>query len=142
MSIRRNGTQKRRELSRRFPLPEGTEAFEYIDDLPYGSEDDDTSEGDDDDDEEQVSPATKKKKKKPKKKAKKKAKKKKKGKGNSDKTKTPKTLQVVQQSLRTLKNGQQVVDLTIDVQKIGGADKYEFRIVKKDNGSIKLVNVQ
>lgn len=150
MAIRRAGTRRKRVISHRFPIPFGTDAFEYDDDAEWGDEGD----ADDDDDDEET-PAKKKKKKKKRKKKKRKNKGKKKGKGGKKKRKgkkerddkdknkrvnTPKTLEVVKQTIRTKGDGSQVVDLTVDVDRIGRADKYEFRVVKKDNGNVRIVN--
>lgn len=146
------GTARKKILSHRFPVPLGTDIFEYDDDVEIGDEGD----FDDEDDEEKPVKKKKKKKKKRKKKKKKKGKKKgkkggkgkkkgKKGKKKKDdkeekRVNSPKTLDVVKQTIRTKKDGSQVVDLTVDVDKIGRADKYEFRVVKKDNGNVQVIN--
>ena len=150
MSIRRNGTAKKRVIPALFPIPAGTDVFEYEEE-----EEDDEGDYDDDDDPEDKKKKKKKKKRKKKKKKKKRKKKKgknkgKKGKGKKGKKKkegkddqkrpnSPKTLEVVKQTIRTKKDGSQVVDLTVDVDRIGRADKYEFRVVKKDNGNVKVI---
>lgn len=144
------GTARKKILSTRFPVPLGTDVFEYDDDAEIGDE------GDMDDEDEPKKKKKKRKKKKRRKKKRRKGKKKGKGKGKKrgkkgkgkrkkdtkedKRVNSPKTLEVVKQTIRTKKDGSQVVDLTVDVDKIGRADKYEFRVVKKDNGNVKVIN--
>jgi hypothetical protein len=45
---------------------------------------------------------------------------------------TPNALTVVEQIIRTLPDGSQVVDVVVEVDDVEGAVKYEFRIVKAD----------
>lgn len=42
----------------------------------------------------------------------------------------PDSLVVISQTLRTLKNGQEVVDVVFEVENIPGATKYELRVTK------------
>ena len=75
---------------------------------------------------------------------KKKKKKKKKGGGGGGKGKdkgekpprinTPTGFKVVKQVIRQKADGSQIVDLVVEVNKMGRADKYEFRITKADTG--------
>lgn len=51
----------------------------------------------------------------------------------------PKTFKIVKQTIRTLKDGSQVVDLTVEVEAVKGADKYEFRLTNKDTGKSTVV---
>lgn len=86
----------------------------------------------------------KKKKKKGKKKHNKKHKKKKKKKGKDDdrgksSIGTPKHLEIVKQIMRTKQDGSQVVDVVVEVDKISKADKYEFRVTRKDTGNTTVV---
>jgi len=148
MSIRRVGNARKRVLSSRFPVPLGTDTFEYDDDVEIGDEGDFDDEDDDDDEPKKKKRKKKKKKKKRKKKGKKKGgkkgkkgKRKKKDKDDKEQKRvnSPKSLEVVKQTIRTKRDGSQVVDLTVDVDKIGRADKYEFRVVKKDNGNVQVI---
>jgi hypothetical protein len=154
MVQRRTPRPSQRVVPHVFDIPLGVEDLVYDDD---SEELDDESDVDDYDEEPQdkTKKKKKKKKKKRKKRKKKKGKKKKnKGKGKKKKDKgkkdkggpvkdkgpnTPSSLEVVKQVIRTKNDGSQVVDLTVDVDKIGRADKYEFRVTKKDTGKTTVV---
>lgn len=146
-----------RVISPVFDIPEGLE------DLVYDEDADDLSSDDDLEDYVEADDKDPKKKKKRKKKKKKRKKRKKKGKGkkkDKDKGKkgkekkdkdggrkggkrdlnTPGSLEIVKQVIRTKADGSQVVDITVDVDKISRADKYEFRVTKKDTGKTTVVN--
>lgn len=124
-----------------FEIPEGLQDVAYDDEFNDADDEDLNDDGSDEEDE--APPTEKPKKKNNKKKNKKKKKKKKDKKDNKDKddhTDFPRSLRVVKQVIRTKKDGSQVVDLTVDVQRIGGADKYEFKITKKDTGQTTVIN--
>lgn len=52
---------------------------------------------------------------------------------------TPKDLKIVRQIMRTKADGSQLVDLVVEVDRIARADKYEFRVTKKDTGKTTIV---
>lgn len=145
MPLRRNAQPQKRVIDPRFPIPEGLGDLEYVNtkdesDIWYDPE----LEPEDDADKD---PQKKKKKKKKKRKKKgknknKKGNKKKEGKKKKDRDEdrgrkginTPKSLEVLKQKMRTKADGSQVVDVTLEVDRILKANKYEFRITKKDTG--------
>ena len=152
MVVRRTPRPGVRVISPVFDIPEGLE------DLVYDEDSDDLTTDDDLEDYVEADDTNPKKKKKRKKKRKKKGKGKKKDKGKKkgkkDKGKkdkdndgkggkrdlnTPGSLEIVKQFIRTKADGSQVVDVTVDVDKISRADKYEFRITKKDTGKTTVV---
>lgn len=47
-----------------------------------------------------------------------------------DRPPTPKILGIVSQTIKTLKSGDERVDVVLDVEDIVGVDKYEFRVSK------------
>lgn len=51
----------------------------------------------------------------------------------------PRTFKIVKQTIRTKKDGSQVVDLTVEVEAVMGAEKYEFRLTNKDTGKSTVV---
>ena len=125
MAIRRNGRARERVVSQMFHIPEGLEDVIYSvedeTDLWFDPEDEPP------DEDEKAS-----------KKKKNKNKKKKKNKDDNDKGKrginTPKTFDIIKQVIRTKADGSQVIDLTVEVDRIIKANKYEFRLTKKDTG--------
>lgn len=152
MPLRRITQSPRRVISPMFSIPEGLE------DLVY-DEDPTESELWFDVDEDDSDPTHKKKKKKKKKKHKKKKKKGKKKNKNKKKkkhkkkspkkdpdkgkagTRTPQTLKIVKQTLRTKQDGSQVIDIVVEVEKVKAADKYEFRMTKRDTGKTTVITV-
>jgi transposase len=149
MPLRRNSQPPRRVIEPLFPIPDGLEDLVYDgepaeDELWFDVDEDDSD------------PATKHKKKKKKKKHKKKKQKgkkkhkhkKKKGKKHKkkkdddkgkDHIRSPKTFRIAKQIMRTKADGSQVVDVTVEVDKIARADKYEFRLTKKDTGKTTVI---
>lgn len=51
----------------------------------------------------------------------------------------PKTFKIIKQTIRTKADGSQVVDLTVEVESVQGAEKYEFRLTNKDTGKSTIV---
>ena len=51
----------------------------------------------------------------------------------------PKTFSIIKQTIRTKADGSQVVDLTVEVEAVKGAEKYEFRLTNKDTGKSTVV---
>jgi transposase len=159
MAVRRTPRPGVRVIAPVFDIPEGLEDLVYDEDSDDLTADDDLEDYVEADDKNPKKKKKKKKKKKRKKKRKKKGKGKKKnkgkkkgkkGKGKKDKDNdgkggkrdlnTPGSLEIVKQVIRTKKDGSQVVDVTVDVDKISRADKYEFRITKKDTGKTTVVD--
>lgn len=59
--------------------------------------------------------------------------------GDDELPEVPKSFKVVNQKIRTKDDGSQVVDITVEVEKVKGATKYEFRITNKDTGTSTIV---
>jgi hypothetical protein len=116
MVVRRNIHPQKRIVAPQFAIPEGLVDLEYD---PNAPDDDLLFDVDEDDDDDPV-------------------KKKKKKKGQDDDDKGPRRgvegLHVVKQILRTKPDGSQTVDVTVELDKVRGTDKYEFRITRKDTG--------
>jgi transposase len=149
MPLRRNSQPPRRVIEPIFPIPDGLEDLVY-DEEP--AEDElwfDVDEDDSDPTHKKHKKKKKKKHKKKKKKGKKKHKhKKKKGKKGKKKkdddkgkkgTNTPKAFKIVKQILRTKADGSQTVDVVVEVDKVKAADKYEFRVTKRDTGKTTVI---
>lgn len=118
MTIRRSANNDEVIVNPLFPIPEGLRDFVYSDrEFPFDpdvnsatSDTEDVSLGEEGEgEEEQEVPAV------------------------------PKTFKVVKQTIRTKADGSQVVDLTVEVEYVKGAEKYEFRITNKDTGKSTIV---
>lgn len=55
------------------------------------------------------------------------------------KPRTPRSFRVIKQNVRTRTDGSQVVDLTVEVETVPFADRYEFRITNNDTGRSTIV---
>lgn len=150
MVQRRTPRQAQRVIPHIFDIPEGVQDLVYDDDSDELADESDVDDFDEEKKDKTKKKRKKKKKKKKKKRKKKGKKKKNKGKGKGKKDRGgpgkdkgptfPRSFEVVKQVIRTKKDGSQVVDLTVDVDKIPRADKYEFRVTKKDTGKTTVVN--
>lgn len=151
MPLHRTATPVKRQVDYMFPIPEGLADLTYPEVPP---EEDGLLEDADDFEEEAPEPGRKKRVKKKRKHRKKKKKGKRKNKDKDKKKRrkkdkdddrgkadprTPRDLTIVRQTMRTKRDGSQVVDVVVQVDKVRAADKYEFRITKKDTGVTTVV---
>jgi len=51
----------------------------------------------------------------------------------------PKGLKVVEQHIHTHPDGSQTVDVVLEVDKVAGADYYELRVTRRDNGKTTVI---
>lgn len=147
MPLHRTLQAPKRVVSPNFPIPDGLEDVVHDDSI---LEDDLWQDPEDDDDDPETRKKSTKKvkrkrvKKKVKRRNRKKDKKKKRKKRKDDHkgnrgVGTPKTLQIVKQTVRTKADGSQVVDILVEVEKKAAADTYQFRLTKKDTGVTTVV---
>lgn len=118
MTIRRSANHDEVIVNPLFPIPEGLRDFTYEDrEFPFDPEVDKASS-----DTEDVSIGEE-------------------GEGEEDDEipAVPTTFRVVKQTIRTKADGSQVVDLTVEVESVDGAEKYEFRLTNKDTGKSTIV---